>query len=285
MKWMTGKLKFLARTLGKYATLQPATCPYCNSDQTIILEWKNVIWQLRRCNECTLNFRFPKDDSGENVSFYQKRYRQENVTDLPREEDIPLHISRNFKGVGRDLTTHLKTIRSVVPNGCVLDYGCSWGYGVYQFSQAGYQATGFEISRPRVEYGRKALKVDLTSDIATLPSRKFNAIYSSHVLEHIPDPKTSLMAFQRLLKPGGKLFLYVPNCSGDQAKRLGVKWGQMINEKHVLALTAEFFHENLPRHGFSTEFSSSPYREPPQPYETDRVPSGEELLVVGTLQS
>jgi hypothetical protein len=93
-----------------------------------------------------------------------------------------------------------------------------------------------------------------------------------------------LATFQRLLKPGGKLFLYVPNCSGEQAKRLGVKWGQMINEKHVLALTAEFFHENLPRHGFSTEFSSSPYGQPPQPYERDRVPSGEELLVVGTLQ-
>jgi 2-polyprenyl-3-methyl-5-hydroxy-6-metoxy-1,4-benzoquinol methylase len=279
------KYQFLLKTLVKYASLQSTRCPYCNCDRTHILQWKNRIWQLRRCDECLLNFRFPKDDPGESAGFYQKNYRQENVTDLPPEEDIPLHIAHHFKSVGRDLTTHLKTIRAMVLAGSILDYGCSWGYGVYQFSQAGYQATGFEISRPRVDYGRRALKVDLTSDIDTLPSKGFDAIYSAHVLEHLPDPKASLMAFQRLLRPGGKLFLYVPNCSGDQANRLGVKWGQMINEKHVLALTAEFFHHNLPKHGFSTEFSSSPYREPPRSYEKGWDPSGEELLVVGTLRS
>lgn len=279
------KPQFLLRTLIKYATLQSANCPYCDCGRTTILQRKNRIWQLRRCDECWLNFRYPKDEPRENLGFYQKDYQQENVTDLPREEDLPFHIAEHFKSVGRDLTTHLKTIRAMVPSGSVLDYGCSWGYGVYQFSQAGYQATGFEISRPRVEYGRRALKVNLTSDTGTLPSEGFDAIYSAHVLEHIPDLKDALKAFQRLLKPGGKLFLYVPNCSGHHAQRLGVKWGQMINEKHVLALTAEFFHRNLPAHGFSTEFSSSPYETPPLPYEGNWNPSGEELLVVGTQQS
>lgn len=279
------KSQFLLKTFLKYATLQSASCPYCNSDRTTIVQWKNRIWQLRRCAECSLNFRFPKDNPAESVGFYQENYQQDNVTDLPREMDIPQHILERFKSVGRDLTTHLETIQAMVPAGSVLDYGCSWGYGVYQFCQAGYQATGFEISRPRVEYGRRTLQVNLTSDIDSLPSKGFDAIYSAHVLEHVPDPKTPLMAFQRLLKPGGKLFLYVPNCSGDQAQRLGVRWGQMINEKHVLALTAEFFHQNLPKHGFSTEFSSSPYEKAPQAFQKDWDSSGEELLVVGTLQS
>jgi hypothetical protein len=59
----------------------------------------------------------------------------------------------------------------------------------------------------------------------------------------------------------------------------------MINEKHVLALTAEFFSKNLPGHGFSTEFSSSPYEKAPRAFEKDWDSRGEELLVVGTLQS
>jgi 2-polyprenyl-3-methyl-5-hydroxy-6-metoxy-1,4-benzoquinol methylase len=278
------KYQFLLKTFVKYATFQSTGCPYCNGERTRIVQWKNGLWQLRRCDDCSLNFRFPKDDPGESLGFYQKKYQQDNVTDLPREEDINFHISDHFKSVGRDLTTHLKTIRGMVPTGSVLDYGCSWGYGVYQFDQAGYQATGFEISRPRVEYGKRMLNANLTSEIDTLPSNAFNAIYSAHVLEHIPEPKTTLATFSRLLKPGGKLFLYVPNCSGDQARRLGVKWGQMINEKHVLALTPEFFHRNLPKHGFSTEFSSSPYRHPPGPFDKDWDPSGEELLVIGTLQ-
>jgi 2-polyprenyl-3-methyl-5-hydroxy-6-metoxy-1,4-benzoquinol methylase len=278
------KIQFLAKALVKYAALQTASCPYCGCDRTTILQWKHGILQLRRCPECSLNFRFPKDDPKESAGFYQDRYRQENVTDLPREEEMPFHILENFKSSGRDLTKHLETIRAIIPAGRVLDYGCSWGYGVYQLLQAGYQATGFEISKPRVEYGRRNLRVDLTSDLDTLPSKAFDGVYSAHVLEHIPEPKSALVAFQRLLKPGGKLFLYVPNCSGDEAKRLGANWGQMINEKHVLALTAEFFDRNLPRHGFRTEFSSSPYEKPPQPYETDWDLGGEELLVVGTLQ-
>jgi 2-polyprenyl-3-methyl-5-hydroxy-6-metoxy-1,4-benzoquinol methylase len=279
------KSQFLLKTLVKYAALQPATCPYCLSAKTAIVQRKNALWQLRQCDECLLNFRFPKDVPEESAGFYQRAYRQDNVTDLPREEDIPLHIADRFANVGRDLTTHLKTIRAMVPQGSILDYGCSWGYCVHQFSQAGYKATGFEVSIPRVEYGRRALKQNLTAEIAALPGKDFDAVYSAHVLEHIPDPKNCLATFQRLLKPGGKLFLYVPNCSGDHAKRLGVKWGPMINEKHLLALTAEFFHRNLPKHGFSTEFSSSPYKNPPQPYETNWDRSGEELLVVGTLQS
>lgn len=279
------KLGFLAKTLVKYATFQSTNCPYCNSERTGIVEWKNHIWQLRKCQECSLNFRFPKDDVEESVGFYQEDYHQENVTDLPREDEIPRHIAENFKSTGRDLTTHINTIRASVPDGSVLDYGCSWGYGVYQLAHAGYEAKGFEVSQPRVEYGRRALGVDLTSDIESLPSGGFDAIYSAHVLEHTPNPKASLVSFQRLLKPGGKLFLYVPNCSGDAARRFGVKWGQMINEKHVLALTADFFNHNLPNHGFSTEFLSSPYKGPPQPFDKDWDRSGEELLVVATLRS
>ena len=278
------KYEFLGKTLVKYATLQSADCPYCGCDRTTIVQWKHGILQLRQCPDCLLKFRFPKDDPEESAGFYQERYRQENVTDLPPEAEMPFHILENFKSAGRDLTKHLETIRALMPAGRILDYGCSWGYGVYQLSKAGYEAMGFEISKPRVEYGRRTLQVELTADVEALTPKAFDGIYSSHVLEHVPEPKTALAAFQRLLKPGGKLFLYVPNCSGDEAKRLGANWGQMINEKHVLALTAEFFNLNLPKHGFSTEFSSSPYEKPPQPYEKDRDPNGEELLVVGTLQ-
>jgi 2-polyprenyl-3-methyl-5-hydroxy-6-metoxy-1,4-benzoquinol methylase len=279
------KSQFLLKTLVKYAALQPSTCPYCLSARTALVERKNGLWQLRRCDECLLNFRFPKDVPAESAGFYQRAYRQDKVTDLPPEEDIQLHVANRFARVGRDLTTHLKTIQAMMPRGRILDYGCSWGYCVHQLAQAGYEASGYEVSRPRVEYGRKTLKQDLTSDPATLPREAFDAIYSAHVLEHIPNPRNCMTAFGELLKTGGKLFLYVPNCSGDDARKLGVKWGPMINEKHVLALTAEFFHRNLPRHGFSTKFASSPYAMTPQPYDTNWDRSGEELLVVGTRES
>lgn len=248
---------------------------------TLLIGRKHLILQLRKCSDCALQFRFPKDEASENFEFYQEGYQQDNVTDLPLEAEMPSYIAKRFEGVGRDLTTHLNTIREIAASGRVLDDGCSWGYCVSQFRDVGYTAQGFEISRPRVEYGRKVLNVDLTSDVSMLSDASFDLIYSAHCLEHIPNPDLSLKQFQRLLKLGGHLFLYVPNCSGADALNQGVHWGPMIGEKHVLALTAEFFHRNLPKYGFTLQYSSSPYVLPPRNYEDNPPLAGEELLVIG----
>lgn len=244
---------------------------------------RHAVLQLRHCDACALKFRYPKDEETDANRYYQRRYRQGNVTDLPREEEIQRHIADRFRDSGRDLTACIGMIREIgalEPGGSVLDYGCSWGYGVHQLKEAGFRAVGFEISRPRVEFGKRILKVDLTSDVSDLPDNSFDLVYSSHVLEHIPDPKTPFHHFERLLRPSGKLLLYVPNCGGRDARRFGAKWGQMINEKHVLALTAEFFQRSLPAYGFRTTFASSPYSELPRPLAEGPDLDGEELLVV-----
>lgn len=76
------------------------------------------------------------------------------------------------------------------------------------------------------------------------------------------------------------MFIYVPNGGGKDARDLGVKWPPMINEKHVIAFTPEFFHRNLPKYGFSVLFSSSPYDLPAATYEENPPIDGEELLVI-----
>lgn len=275
------KILFALRAISKSIT-QRANCPYCRSRDTHLVERKHYVLQLRRCSACHLSYRFPKDNTAGNHRFYQKAYRQSTVTDLPSLAEIPFHISNRFQDVGRDLSEHLKAIQMIAPGGGkLLDYGCSWGYCVYQFQQAGYDATGFEVSRPRVEYGQKALQVNLTSEITSLPDASFDVIYSAHCMEHIPNPDIPMRQFQRLLRPGGHLFIYVPNCGGEEAEKLGVGWGPMIGEKHVLALTPRFFAFNLPKYGFQLQFSSSPYSRPPQEYAHADL-RGEELLVIGT---
>jgi len=61
-------------------------------------------------------------------------------------------------------------------------------------------------------------EIDLCRDLAKLPSRCFDLILHSHVLEHVRcDPEGVLAEFERLLVPGGHHFLSVP-VSGDATR-------------------------------------------------------------------
>lgn len=60
--------------------------------------------------------------------------------------------------------------------------------------------------------------IDLCTDLAKMPSRCFDLILHSHVLEHLPcDAEATLVEFERILKPGGHHFLSVP-VSGEETR-------------------------------------------------------------------
>jgi len=69
-------------------------------------------------------------------------------------------------------------------------------------------ASTFTVIRP----------IDLCADLVKLPSRCFDLIIHSHVLEHLRcDPEEVLGQFERVLKPGGHHFLSVP-VSGEETR-------------------------------------------------------------------
>jgi SAM-dependent methyltransferase len=60
--------------------------------------------------------------------------------------------------------------------------------------------------------------LDLCADLVKLPSRVFDIIIHSHVLEHLRcAPEAVLGEFERLLKPGGQHFVSVP-ISGEETR-------------------------------------------------------------------
>ena len=282
------KISFLRRILLARLRFQPRICPYCGSPHLKLLGRKKLVLDVLQCKDCSLIFRYPMDTIKDNVKYYQKEYKSRIVANLPDVSLLRVWVSQNFSQTPLDMSAKIKALKKLRRTGYVLDYGCSWGYGVFQLNRAGFEAVGFEISKPRAQFGRENLSVhiiDASSELLNLSkNRKFDIIFTNHVLEHLPNPRQIFDLFSCLLADGGILFNVLPNFTGRKARE-GMFWN-WIGEAHPIAPTVDFFERNLPKHGFSVVCGSSPFdedlfnvlvRKEWKELQTD----GDELLVIG----
>ena len=133
-----------------------------------------------------------------------------------------------------------------VPRGAeVLDFDASWGYATLQLCRAGYDACGFEINRPRAEYGRRHLGVEIGTMESQL-SGPFNVFFSSHVIEHFSNPREVFAVAKRQLCPGGLFIAFTPNGSEIRLKRDRESYNHGWGRLHPVYIDEVFYQHNLP---------------------------------------
>ncbi len=273
------RLRFATRLVAARATRRSAKCPYCGGRRWNIVATKFILLEVRRCLACGLMYRFPQERPDRARSYYQEEYdsfERGLVTQLPSGEALEKLVATNFRGSQWDASDRIDMISDELVNGRLLDYGCSWGYFLVQANARGFDVVGFEISASRAEFATRQLGLRVLTDssqLHRLPPMSFDVIYASHVLEHLDSPRPSFETFARLLRPGGILLVFVPNCGGESARRLRLHWGPFSNEAHLLSFDADFFQMNLPGHGFTVTCRSEPYSGSPQL-------AGDELMVL-----
>jgi len=89
----------------------------------------------------------------------------------------------------------------------VLDFGCGGGYLLQALSCR--TRTGVDIN-PAARAHAESLGIEVFSHPAELRDRKFDAIISSHCLEHVPSPYNALAQLRKLLDKNGKIVLLLP---------------------------------------------------------------------------
>jgi SAM-dependent methyltransferase len=121
------------------------------------------------------------------------------------------------------LQRRARLVRPYFPEtrGHLVDFGCGNGAQTLQFCDEFARLTGVDVSEIFLEDFHREIAARGLSDrveaVATggglipLPDGKADVVTSFAVLEHVPDEGAALAEMYRILRPGGRLIITVPN--------------------------------------------------------------------------
>jgi len=122
------------------------------------------------------------------------------------------HFNDSYYNARAKIATE-KFFSGIDPKTRLLDFGCGLGQNILLMPNA----MGYDISKFGVEFCRKK-GIDATNNLEDVPDESFDIVFSAHVLEHHPHPKTMIENMYSKLKPGGKLILVIPHERHGMAK-------------------------------------------------------------------
>lgn len=192
-----------------------------------------------------LLFRSPITSPEEQARFYQRDYRQGFTTNLPDGNTLDQYLRAAFRGTEKDYSTYISVLGALgVGRGLRLfDFGCSWGYGSWQFQREGFDVESFEVSARRAAFGRDKLGLKVHSALSGV-SGLFDVFFSAHVLEHVPSVGKAIDFAFSILKPGGLFVAFTPNGSQAHRTRRSDAWHRLWGLAHPNFLD-DIYYRNL----------------------------------------
>ena len=109
--------------------------------------------------------------------------------------------------------------------GRILENGCGVGMYVEHLAPLGGTILGLEYDFERAAEARSRSKriLNAAGESLPLPSNAFDLILSHEVLEHVHDDVQAVREMVRVLRPGGRIVLFVPN-RGYPFETHGIYW-------------------------------------------------------------
>jgi SAM-dependent methyltransferase len=223
-------------------------CPLCDSSSYRLIFVKNG-FTFVRCEECGLVFSNPQVDESLVLDEYRGGVSNDLWVDVltsPRQ----LELDRaKFSEILDELEPHRG-------NGRLLDVGTSIGLFLDLARSRGWDGVGTEFGERALAYARDELELEVTdkplADTGFEPG-SFDVVTLLSVLEHINDPRAMLREVRELLKPGGALFLIVPNVDSLACRVLHEKAATFDGRNHLIYLSPRTLPRLLAGAGFEVE--------------------------------
>lgn len=199
--------------------------------------------ELYGCETCGFAFHARADAEGLKRLYDLSYFEAEDYVGHPG-----VHADRRFEAEVR-----VRLVQRYRERGRLLELGAGAGYFLDAARRTGFDPFGIELSTEIAQIAKDRFGVDVavgSVDELELDAGSFDLACAWHVLEHIPNPLESLRKTRATLRPGGELFLELPNFGSLRARRDRRDWPPLKPRYHVGHYTPAALAALLERAGF-----------------------------------
>lgn len=180
---------------------------------------------IYRCLECQHYFTYPEPNNDTLAIYYRDTYSNQRRQYFG--EPYYVLMERRAKAQIQFIKQNLQPKEQItgLRNFKALDIGCGVGaLTAYLHHQEGADSTGYDSDGKAIEVGRKRWKnnMGIQANLSINPSDgliglhgQFDLLSLSHLVEHLPDVSLSVTSIIQTLRPGGYVFVEVPNCFSE----------------------------------------------------------------------
>ena len=142
----------------------------------------------------------------------------------------------------------------------ILDVGCGNGSYLLRLKKLGWNAAqlyGVDLPGENLKRLREAEGINITEGDflnAPLPPDFFDFVTLNHVLEHFGDPLAAMKKAYKIVKPGGKVLIGIPNFKSVEALFIfKEKWYHLDPPRHLYHFAPKTLKRLLEGAGFTVE--------------------------------
>lgn len=135
----------------------------------------------------------------------------------------------------------------------VLEIGCGNGAELKQIHSLGHSVEGVEPDPSAREVSQKAgipVHVGTAEELpASVEKNTYDVVLMMHVLEHCLDPVKAISNTKKLLGPGGRLIVEVPNNACHGIQQFGATWHWLDVPRHLNFFTEKSLRQLMESEG------------------------------------